>query len=220
MKTTFYFLCFFCFLQLFLSGCESKDVPHNNSENNTFIDKTPQLPFSDEAPALSLEDQAKLDKNLERFGKEKILSLFLSGMPVKRWDEEYVLKQVKYLVSQGAHVNGRAGILPAGDKPPIIFALRNKFFNVADYLISHGADLTFINDTIIDTGPLQGFTLLQQAVDSEDIELVRFLVSNGADVNANTDFKRSDGFNFTTLDIAKKTGNTEIVEYLISVGAK
>ncbi|KAL6412672.1 ankyrin [Ilyonectria robusta] len=62
--------------------------------------------------------------------------------------------------------------------------------------------------------------LLRQAVDSDNLEQVRFLVSNGADVNCvHEDFEYNDVPEYDTLSHAVHFGSPEMLKFFIKSGA-
>ena len=81
---------------------------------------------------------------------------------------------------------------------------------LAEILLSRGVDI----DEAHTSGGSQGFTNLIMAVDSNNEEVVRFLIKNGANVNAKT----RDGS--TALSLAEKMEYQNIIEILKANGAK
>lgn len=77
-------------------------------------------------------------------------------------------------------------------------------------LLSNGADV----DEAPQSGELQGYTALIFATRENKPEIVRFLIENGANVNA----VNADGD--TPLSMAKKAENKQIIEMLKAKGAK
>ncbi|MBA7689646.1 hypothetical protein ES703_98154 [subsurface metagenome] len=62
--------------------------------------------------------------------------------------------------------------------------------------------------------PTETITPLHQAAQAGDIDKVRILISEGADVNA------KEKYGYTPLLWAKEKGHTEIVEFLRKHGAE
>ena len=234
MKTTFQFLCFFCFALLILSGCEVKVKTLDDQEKAPTNVTSSQIPVQQpvitlqptkdqpkpEISALSREDQEKLDKAIEKFGVNYVLFMCVSEKAPNIL-EEYLLKHVKYLVSKGADVNykHKLGSLEA---TPLIFACQNERLIIAEYLLSQGADINI--NLHFDNDP-EGTPPLIVAIRGMKIEAVKFFASHGADINAK--YKRPDGSYISVLDVAKEHAShstdrisTDIVEYLISIGAK
>lgn len=83
-------------------------------------------------------------------------------------------------------------------------------YEFAKYLLSRGADIDEANTTSY----YGGYTPLFWVVESANEELVRFLVENGANVNATSNKGK------TPLSIATEAGYTNIVEILKAAGAK
>ena len=83
-------------------------------------------------------------------------------------------------------------------------------YEFAKYLLSRGAAIDEANATSY----YGGFTPLFWAVESANEELVRFLVENGANVNATSNKGK------TPLSIATEAGYTNIIEILKAAGAK
>lgn len=77
-------------------------------------------------------------------------------------------------------------------------------------LIGKGMDVNYA----IQADNANGYTALMFAVRWEKIEIVRYLISEGADVNAKTDEET------TPLSIAEEEGFTEIINLLKESGAK
>jgi len=109
-------------------------------------------------------------------------------------------EMVTFLISEGADVKTKDGrgisLLSTILQSSI---LRPTGIAIAKVLISNGADVTDYD--------------LHCVVAHENLELVRLVVSKGANVNA-----RSNGL--TPLDTARSKGNTEIIRYLQSVGGR
>jgi len=87
-----------------------------------------------------------------------------------------------------------------------------------NYLVSQGAD---VNAKIearrgsLTVSAREESTPLQTAVKMGSIDIVKFLVSKGADVNVSTD----DSWSVTPLGLAAEMGNDEIAKFLVSKGA-
>lgn len=80
----------------------------------------------------------------------------------------------------------------------------------AEFLLSKGADIDEKNTM----GGYKGYTPLFWAVQSGEVDIVKFLAEKGADVNAVAEGGK------TPLSIANQAGNENIVEILKSYGAK
>ena len=93
---------------------------------------------------------------------------------------------------------------------PVLAALADSHFRVAEYLIQHGAKVNILGS--------KGLTLLQMLIDLDwyefpDIDMVSFLLRHGADVN----FRGSD--HSTPLHLAISFAYYEVVQLLLERGA-
>ena len=118
---------------------------------------------------------------------------------------------VELLLSKGADVNAKkvdgTGVFSECMNGVL---WKSVTLELAEILLSKGVDI----DEACTSGGSQGFTNLIMAVDSNNEEVVRFLIKNGANVNAKT----RDGD--TALSLAVKKGYTNIIEILKANGAK
>ena len=180
-----------------------------NAENN--IGQTPL----DRAELFNKAETAKLLIN--HGAKRGLFSSVSSG------DTE----EVKRRISQGAEVNAiRIG------QSLLHIACQSGNKKIVELLINSGADVNVSNrrgltpldiaerdgqTEIIELlrvqGAKKGFSNLLRAINSGDIEQVKLLISQGADVNT----KNNAGQ--TLLHIACRSGNKEVVEFLIDQGA-
>ena len=106
------------------------------------------------------------------------------------------------LVANGADVNVQKNTLSS----PLVIATKNGDKEVADVLLANGADVHQ------KAGPI-GAPLLSWAILSANTDLVKDLLSHGADINATTDN------NSTPLHIAAGNGNDEVLSLLITKNA-
>ena len=92
---------------------------------------------------------------------------------------------MQYLVSQGGKVN----VKNSAGNPPLYFAVSSNSAKVVKILVSNGAK---VNERI------HGTTLLHHAAESKKckVEVLKYLISQGADVNA------EDGYGHTPLEVA------------------
>jgi len=132
--------------------------------------------------------------NAARDGKLRKLKLFLDN----RHERE-----VSLLVS--ARTNGAT---------PLVMAARNGHSEVATYLIERcRADIEQVGSVTFDGETIEGAPPLWCAAAAGHMDIVRLLVSHGANVNSTTKT------NSTPLRAACFDGHFDIVEYLISNGA-
>ncbi|XP_046383815.1 ankyrin-2-like [Ischnura elegans] len=114
------------------------------------------------------------------------------------------LEVIKLLVESGAHINA----LNHDRKSPIIFLLERACFHAADYLIENGADVN--NESVSDC--VDDYSPIHLAVKKGSVEMVKLLLSKGAQVNA-------IGKGKTPLHIATHNGYPPIVKILLDYGA-
>jgi ankyrin repeat protein len=113
------------------------------------------------------------------------------------------LPAVKTLVATGADVNAKTeeGITP------LINAAAEKHNDVMQYLVQNHAD--------VNAQSAHGWTALMFAARAGDVNCVRTLVQSHADLNA-----RSTDPNWTALHVAAYNDWTQVVDYLIGLGAR
>jgi len=166
---------------------------------------------------LSPEDQEKADELLADHGKKVIV--YFQNNALANTGEDNIINYLKYFISKGADVN-------ATDTRGQTSLYSTRWWRrtkVLEFLISQGADVNGKTDS--------GWTPLHAMVSASNneafrvasdgtrtpmagpsyLETIRFLVSQGADVNV------KDNRGQTPLDVAKKSNKTEIVEYLSSI---
>lgn len=113
------------------------------------------------------------------------------------------------LVGVKKHINDGADINEANESGESVLAssLRHRCdFDLVMLLIEAGADIFDFDE--------EGVTIFDMAVTYDNIEVVKFLISKGMDVN--TTQRRS---RFTPLMAAVCYGRVEMVEFLIEQGA-
>ncbi|EAX99303.1 hypothetical protein TVAG_152220 [Trichomonas vaginalis G3] len=103
------------------------------------------------------------------------------------------LKLVKYLISVGVDKDAKA--------------------NIRAFLLHFGDEDESILEGINDVLDNEEIHPLHFAAASQNLEIVQYLISIGADKNAKT------AFDVTPLHVAAASNNLEIVQYLISIGA-
>lgn len=144
-------------------------------------------------------------------------------------DEFLMMDMVKYLVEHGADVSIRDNYNYC--YTPLIKAIEYKYWKLASYLIEHGDNVNVQNNCgqtplteailfkhldlaklIVDKGAKSLYEALFYAIKSGSLDMVRYLVEHGADVNER-DYD-------TPLMRASECGNLNIVKYLVECGAK
>lgn len=131
---------------------------------------------------------------------------FLIGF--RKDDEETIL----YMLENGANPSAAKKIKP---RLFVEAVMCNYSRTVLEKLLESGAN--------IDERDQLDRTALYHAMESGDLELVKWLVSKGCDVNCVCDihkYSRNGGIPETPMDIGVKKNNLECVEYLLSCGAK
>ena len=111
--------------------------------------------------------------------------------------------EVTALLEKGADINQKNSRM---GWTPLLTALNNNQFAVAELLLAKGADAKASDN--------RGETALGLAVKAGQKTLVEQLVAKGADVNA------MSGPGENALSLAKKGGQTEIADFLVKHGAK
>ncbi|KCB44987.1 ankyrin repeat protein [Bordetella hinzii 5132] len=122
------------------------------------------------------------------------------GKPFVVAAEHGRLEVVKYLASQGAHINTRSDLEDRRDRA-LLTASGNGHLEVVEFLVSAGADIHFHRDCI-----------LRWAAGNGQLEVVKFLIDKGADIHASG--PRGD-----TLKEAAENGHLKVVRYLVEKGA-
>jgi hypothetical protein len=136
------------------------------------------------------------------------------------WDQplsrcQGYVEVIKVLMANGADLHASR----VYEGTPLHDAVQRGLFNMAELLISLGADVNSKEED-------QRRTPLHRAVAGGQIRMVNFLLSKGADVNAVADFKPYacdariyPDVGLTPLDIAVRGGYVEIAQSLIDAGA-
>lgn len=139
-----------------------------------------------------------VDPNQEAYGNTPLNRALwsISIMEGKELDDCIII--VKELIAHGADVNrGR----------PLIMAAQNGYGDISRLLVNAGADLCDVDG--------DGCTALLQASQSNHIDIVKYLLDNGAKAVVNQ--ARFDGT--TALIIASNKGYDEVVRLLLEAGA-
>jgi len=115
---------------------------------------------------------------------------------------------VRILLAHGTDPNGKGYekypdcVSPVEYSSPLMMAVSGGHIEIAQLLLNAGADPNILEG--------EGVTPLVEAVEKDDIEMVKFLLKNGAKIDI-------DGMFYKPLDIAKKKGNSEIIKLLSKV---
>ena len=114
------------------------------------------------------------------------------------------LDVLQLLVDKGADVNSCTNY---DLTTPLMMAARNGDVNIATFLVEHGGNVNLKDK--------RGETALHQAINKYEqaCDVLRYLIKNGADVNARTNN------NCTPLMIASKLDLVDVVSFLIEQGA-
>jgi ankyrin repeat protein len=118
-------------------------------------------------------------------------------------------KVARLLVSKGAEINSDHG---TGAFTHCINGIMNEVapISLAEFLLSEGANV----DETDTSGPVAGYTCLMMVAGNNKPELVKFLVKNGANINA----KAEDGA--TPLSMAIRENDAAMIKLLKDLGAK
>lgn len=139
------------------------------------------------------------------------------------------LNIVKHLVKSGAELNSKDDL----GVTALMYASQNGNVDIANYLIDQDADISSmtivewaglgflkeVKDSIkrgndVNMGsPFYGVTALMTASDNGHIDVVKYLIENGSDVNKVMDYAE------TALMYASTSGELEVVKYLSENGA-
>jgi ankyrin repeat protein len=136
-------------------------------------------------------------------GNDGATALILSGNSSK--------KIVELLLEKGADINDRTERGQGVFTQCVTGIISGRVsYELAEYLLSKGAEIDEVNTSEY----YKGYTPLFWAVTDNNLELVNFLVSRGANVNA----QAKEGK--TPLSIATESGYDELASFLEANGAK
>ncbi len=128
---------------------------------------------------------------------------------------------VKYLVVKGVDVNAKKSY----NEIALNMAIEKKYNDIARFLINSGADIQM-------RGGIFRYSPLDAAINYKNVEMVKYLLIRGAEINLSQKliFSLKNGkFSsnlrkklplYTTLQIAIKTDNAEVLELVLTKGAK
>ena len=118
---------------------------------------------------------------------------------------------VKFLVENGANTN----IEVENKERPLLFALKNGYDDIVEYLIEKGkVNTNFHTKSEIKDYTRDKFTIISPlifAIKNEDLKTVKFLVDKGADVNFGD-------YGVKPLIFAVRGNNLEMVKFLVDRG--
>jgi len=135
------------------------------------------------------------------------------GSPLIAASKSGRVEVVALLLDRGADPN----LAVPGDGTPLIAAASEDHADVVNLLLDRGAE---INKSVRDDE-----NALIQASGEGHLRIVKLLISRGADVNARVQAEKYENKIVTyemrsPLSMARKGGHTDVVAYLISLGAK
>lgn len=146
---------------------------------------------------LMLQDTAADYENIHH-PSSAVLPLFISAF---RKDPN-LLDGVALLIKQGANIDAQTAI---GDTALIAAAWRTDNLNLIKLLVSYGADVNISN--------YDGNTPTMDAAFLGKVEILRYLLNNGADVTLRNRNKQ------TALDLAKSKNQEQAIELLLAAGS-
>ena len=122
-------------------------------------------------------------------------------------------RMAEELLKNGSNANGLIPSLKHNNMSYLLFSCLKKNLNLVKVLIQHGADInaTYQYDDFNLT-TLQW--LIKPSNDPDQIKIFLELLKHGADVN-----KVENQFKFTSVHIAAREGNSEVIKHLLSYRA-
>ena len=125
----------------------------------------------------------------------KVLPLVISLLN----KDDDALEPVRILLDQGANINAQTS---EGETALLIAGLSTNNLDLVALLVERGADVNLPNEN--------GCTPLMDAAELGKNDILKYLLNNGADIGA-----KKFG-NISALDMARKTGNFDAIEILVS----
>lgn len=122
--------------------------------------------------------------------------------PLQAASESNQYEVTKYLIKNGASVNGKGSI----GAPPLTSAARAGAYNIVELLVEKGADVNAVDNNT-------GGTALMAASFNDHYRVAKYLIAKGADVNA----KSKEGY--TALHSAASGAGKNLSELLLFSGA-
>jgi ankyrin repeat protein len=161
-------------------------------------------PFSESSPlieAASAGDAATIELLLARGADAKAAAQPALTMAVTMRCSKCVDLLVAKDLDRDAYTGALADVAVLGDS------------NAVRLMLDHGADVNAFD-------PLGRTPLMYAAVsDLIPVDVVKLLIERGADVNARNRHKEAGDSGLTALDIARRHGDTAVVELLVKSGA-
>lgn len=120
------------------------------------------------------------------------------------------LEALKLFINQGADIAKTGNIK---DKTVLYTAVENNFLDIVKYLIQMDTKKSLKNSPAI-----LGRTLMHAAVRTENLELVKCLISYGVEIDTKRNGKKHSAYSYAEL--LKSKGSPEILEYFNSIKSK
>ena len=156
-------------------------------------------------PHLSLNEKISwIEKILEKGAKLNLIDVG-EYLPICQAIKCHSLSLIKFLVEKGAQIK----IYDRNNNTPLIYAILEGDILIIQYFIDSGIDVNYSYNNQLP---------LEIAIRWSRLEVVKLLVKNGANIDKNiTDYY---GKEISILGYAIQYNEVEIVDYLISQGAK
>jgi ankyrin repeat protein len=189
----------------------SSPIAAEPEEDSIEFDESYQSPFENILEAVEKGIRADVHFFVKRGADVNMQEPTIGYMPIHLAIRKSDIAMVKYLLKNGADVNGK----DLGKKTPLYWAIlpnnppRNfkTSFEMIKLLVESGADVNAVAADNIT--PFYNLVLT-----NNDLTLVKYLLDHGADVN-------TPHYTGTTpLDLAIRINNTEMQKFLIEAGGK